>query len=70
MGELINKYCAKNVASGLVGKLGWASKIAHTLTGVWYSATDGDFVGSLASRLGNIVEDIDVNYKFSGGRRY
>lgn len=24
-------------------------------------------VGDLATRLGNVVEDIDVNYKFSGG---
>jgi hypothetical protein len=66
-GDLIAKYGAKNVASGLVGKLGWASKRAHAMTGVWHSATDGNFVGSLANRLGNVVQDIDVNFKFSGG---
>jgi len=47
--------------------LGWASKSAHAMTRVWHSATDGNFVGGLANRLGNVVQDIDVNYSFSGG---
>jgi hypothetical protein len=66
-GDLIAKYGAKSIAGGLVGKLGWAAKSAHALTGVWHSITDGNFVGSLATKLGNVVEDIDVNFKFSGG---
>jgi len=40
---------------------------AHSLTGVWHSGTDGNFVGSLANKLGNVIQDIDVNFKFSGG---
>ena len=33
----------------------------------WHSATDGNYVGSLANRLGKSVLAIDVEYKFSGG---
>lgn len=53
------------MAKGIVTKLGW-SKVVHSLTGVWHSATNGNFVGDLATELGNVVQDIDVNYKFSG----
>jgi RHS repeat-associated protein len=66
-GELLSKYGAKNVAAGLVSKLGWGAKKVHSLTGVWHSATDGNFVGTLATKIGNFVQDIDVNYRFSGG---
>jgi hypothetical protein len=57
---------------GVPGKLSTKPKIAvaqkaHVSPRVWHSETDGNFVGSLANRLGNVVEDIDVNFKFSGG---
>ncbi|PLK43913.1 hypothetical protein [Emticicia sp. TH156] len=68
MGELLSKYGAKQVASGLVRKLGWASKAAHSITGVWHSGTDGNFAGAVANKLGDVVEDVDVNFEFSGGK--
>ncbi|WP_231847478.1 RHS repeat domain-containing protein [Flavobacterium branchiophilum] len=65
--DFCSKYGSSNVAKGLVTKLGMAAKKVHSLTGVWHSATDGNFVGKLANQLGELVDDIDVNYKFSGG---
>jgi hypothetical protein len=56
-----------SAASGLVSKLNWSAKRAHSIAGVWHSATDGNFVGGLATTIGNVVEDIDVDYSFSGG---
>jgi RHS repeat-associated protein len=67
MGELLSRYGAKKVAKGLVEKLGWSPRKSHSITGLWHSATDGNFVGDLANRLGDVVEDIDVNYEFAGG---
>jgi hypothetical protein len=67
VGDAIAKYGSKYVASMLSSKMGLASKTIKQLTGVWHSATDGNFVGNLANKLGNVVEDIDMNYKFSGG---
>ena len=37
------------------------------LTGVWHSATDGNFVGNLANNLGTVVDNIDVPIPNNGG---
>ena len=67
VGDAISKYGGKKVASMLSAKMGLGAKTIHNLTGVWHSATDGNFVGNLANKLGKVVDDIDVDYKFSGG---
>jgi hypothetical protein len=68
MGELMAKYGARNVARGLRSKLGWSAKETKAVTGEWFSTTDNNFVGNIANKLGNAVEDIDMNFSFSGGK--
>ncbi|WP_267402126.1 MULTISPECIES: RHS repeat-associated core domain-containing protein [unclassified Chryseobacterium] len=50
-----------------LGGSGMASGRVNSFFKVWETKTDNNFVGSLATKLGKVVENVDQPFSFSGG---